>query len=161
MTAAREVLPQVSETEMLQYLSSVDFYGGSSEALQQGQFNSHGSQRMFERVDIGDVVGFCCGTGERSVVTLVALSRTPVTTTSRERAYWPPVASHLAAAWRLRQRLSAGTQVENLADAVFLPDGRCVGAPRGQPVTPAVPATVVVTPADVTLRMVELNVSAT
>jgi DNA-binding CsgD family transcriptional regulator len=43
------------------------------------------------------------------------------------------VASHLAAAWRLRQRLSAGAQLEELADAVFLPDGRCAGTSRRQP----------------------------
>jgi DNA-binding CsgD family transcriptional regulator len=133
VTAARGILPQMSKTEMLQYLSTVDFYGGTSEARQQGQFDSRGSLQMFERVGICDVVGFCCGTGEGGVVTLVALSRTPVATTPRERAYWCPVASHLAAAWRLRQRLSAGSQVEDLADAVFLPDGRWAGAPRGQP----------------------------
>ena len=64
VTAARGVLPQVSEAEMLQYLSTVDFYGSTSEARQQRQFDSRGSQRSLEHVGVCDVVGFCCGTGE-------------------------------------------------------------------------------------------------
>jgi len=82
------------------------------------------------RRGIDDILWMAGGTCEGGFVGLLAVNATTVTTPQRERDHWRPVAAHLAAAWRVRSRLDAGVALEDLADARFRPDGRCLGEPR-------------------------------
>src|SRR5438046_3157105 len=43
-----------------------------------------------------------------------------------ERNHWQPLAEHLTAGWRIRQRLEHGAALLDLADAIFRPSGHCV-----------------------------------
>ncbi|HMG20772.1 MAG TPA: LuxR C-terminal-related transcriptional regulator, partial [Kofleriaceae bacterium] len=121
-----DVVEHIPEHEFLDCLSVNPVYGAGIELEREGALKSRISDRLAQRWRIPDVMGCYSSTHEGGLVGLISPLGEVSTTSRRERDHWQPIAAHLASAWRLRQRLSSGAIVGELADAAFLPDGRCV-----------------------------------
>jgi DNA-binding NarL/FixJ family response regulator len=101
-------------------------YGSALEEALRGTLNSRLITSLIDHLRVTDLLGFFSGTSEIALVALFACldTRSPAAHSPRAQAHWQPVAGHLAAAWRLRQRLSAGAAMADLIDVSLHPDGR-------------------------------------
>jgi DNA-binding CsgD family transcriptional regulator len=122
----REIFKHLSEDGLLQCVAASPVYGGYIEVGLRGLVSNEIGTLMRRHGNFRDMLGFYSGTQEGGLIGMATVQNARSTTSPRERAHWQPLAAHLATAWRLRQRLSHGTAIEHLTDAVFRPDGRTV-----------------------------------
>ncbi len=122
--AIRDILLNISTEELRACSAVTPVYGGARETGLKAKLSEQITMLFTRRAGVGDMLGFFSGTQEGGLVGLATFLNSLSSTSPRERAHWQPLAAHLAAAWRLRQRFDAGAAVEELTDAVFRPDGR-------------------------------------
>lgn len=125
-------LPGIPADEVHGSISADPTYGSAVEAGSQGVLNNKATMLLGGVIGVADMLGFYTGTGEGGLVGLMTTLSAISATSQRERNHWQPIAAHLAAAWRLRQRFDSGVVAEDLADAVLRPDGRCTGGTRAR-----------------------------
>lgn len=119
----QSALPHVPVEELESIFAMEPAYGSSSEAERLGMFRNRCLLHAVQRPGLTDNTGFYCSTLEGSIIGLIAMLAEPTTSSRQERCYWQPVAAHLAAAWRLRQRLASGITAEDLAEVELRPNG--------------------------------------
>lgn len=122
--AITETFQNLPTDELRTCLSADPVYGGGIECGLKGRISPQINSRFIHHAGIVDMLGFFAGTREGGLVGLTTLLHARSSTSPRERGHWQPLAAHLAAAWRLRQRFDSGAAMDELTDAVFRPDGR-------------------------------------
>jgi DNA-binding NarL/FixJ family response regulator len=98
-------------------------YGRAMTLARQGALNLPLTTAWLAHMQARDLFGFFTGTSEAGLVALFAWTDAKHTG-ARAQAHWQPIAAHLAAAWRIRQRLRAGASMSDLIDVALHPDGR-------------------------------------
>lgn len=127
----QRVLPNVPTDECCHFYTLPSMYMTATTAETSGILANKVTMQLTHQAGIPDVRGFASGTFEGGVVSLVTFCDEISSITDRDRTHWQPLAAHLSAAWRLRQRLTSGVEIDDLTDAVLMPDGRYVdGTPR-------------------------------
>lgn len=107
-------------------VSVIPRYGSARDLGTNGVLNNRITMQILESAGIADLVGCHAATGDGGGASLMAILRTTPRVSEGERNHWQPLAEHLAAGWRVRQRLEHGMALQDLADAMFRPSGNCV-----------------------------------